>query len=130
MRVPTVGSVVKVRARYSQGPRMIPPRPAFHEYEGKVLPSYKWLNDRQFCMSGDDSWPIRVITMDFVEDVKILNGSFKEISTDVKTWEVAGSKGNKYVVTRNSQGWSCTCTGFQFRKQCKHVSELSVVNVV
>jgi hypothetical protein len=32
---------------------MIPPRPAFHEYEGKVLPSYKWLNDRQFCMSGD-----------------------------------------------------------------------------
>ncbi len=125
MRVPTVGSVVKVRARYSQGPRMIPPRPAFHEYEGKVLPSYKWLNDRQFCMSGDDSWPIRVITMDFVEDLKILSGDFKNIETDVKTWEVPGSKGNKYIVARNSQGWSCTCTGFQFRKQCKHVSELS-----
>jgi|688.fasta_scaffold343545_2 hypothetical protein len=125
MRVPTVGSVVKVRTSYSQGPRMIPPRPAYHEYEGKVLSPYKWLNDRQFCMSGDNDWPIRVITMDFVQDLNILSGDFKNIETDVKTWEVSGSKGNKYVVTRNSQGWSCTCTGFQFRKQCKHVSELS-----
>ena len=125
MRVPTVGSVIKVRTSYIQGPRMIPPRPAYHEYEGKVLPSYKWLNDRQFCMSGDDSWPIRVITMDFVENLNILSGSTKEIKTDIKTWEVPGSKGNKYIVARNSQGWSCTCAGFQFRKQCKHVSELS-----
>lgn len=125
MRVPTVGSVVKVRTSYSQGPRMIPPRPDYHEYEGKVLSPYKWLNDRQFCMSGDNDWPIRVITMDFVQDLNILSGDFKNIETDVKTWEVPGSKGNKYVVTRNSQGWSCTCTGFQFRKQCKHVSELS-----
>ena len=127
MLVPTVGSVVKVRTSYRQGPSMIPPRPAFHEYEGKVLPPYKWLNDRQFCMSGDNDWPIRVITMDFVEDLKILSGDAKKIDTDVKTWEVPGSKGNKYVVTRNSQGWSCTCTGFQFRKTCKHVSELSGV---
>lgn len=127
MRVPTVGSVVKVRTSYSQGPRMIPPQPAFHEFEGKVLPPYKWLNDRQFCMSGDDNWPIRIITMDFVEDLNILSGSFNTIETDVKTWEVPGSKGNKYVVTRNSQGWSCTCPGFSFRKTCKHVSELSGV---
>lgn len=127
MRVPTVGSVIKVRTSYIQGPRMIPPRPAYHEYEGKVLLSYKWLNDRQFCMSGDDSWPIRIITMDFVEDLKILSGSTKEIKTDIKTWEVSGSKGNKYIVARNSQGWSCTCAGFQFRKQCKHVSEFSLV---
>lgn len=127
MLVPTVGSVIKVRTSYIQGPRMIPPQPAFNEFEGKVLPSYKWLNDRQFCMSGDDSWPIRIITMDFVEDLKILSGSTKEIKTDIKTWEVPGSKGNKYIVSRNSQGWSCTCAGFQFRKQCKHVSELSLV---
>lgn len=127
MRVPTVGSVVKVRTVYSQGPNMIPPRPAFTVFEGKVLSPYKWLNDRQFCMSGDDNWPIRVISMDMVEDIELLNGSFNEVKTDVQTWEVAGSKGSKYVVTRNSKGWSCTCPGFQFRKQCKHVSELSGV---
>ena len=130
MRVPTVGSVIKVRTSYVQGPRMIPPQPDFNEFEGKVLPSYKWMNDRQFCMSGDDTWPIRVITMDFVRDVKIVTGDFKEVDTGIRTFEVPGSKGNKYVVTSNSQGWSCTCTGFQFRKQCKHVSELSTVGAV
>ena len=127
MRVPTVGSVIKIRTRYSQGPRMIPPQPDHHLYEGKVLPPYKWLNDRQFCMSGDNDWPIRVITMEFVEDIIILNGSFKDINTGVKTFEVAGSKGNKYIVTSNNSGWNCTCPGFQFRRQCKHVSELSGV---
>jgi uncharacterized Zn finger protein len=30
-------------------------------------------------------------------------------------------------VTRNGKGWNCTCPGFQFRRQCKHVSELSGV---
>lgn len=127
MRVPTVGSIVKVRTRYSQGPRMIPPQPDHTIYEGKVLSPYKWLNDRQFCISGDDNWPIRVISMDLVEDIDLLSGEFKTIDTGVKTYEVAGSKGNKYIVTRNSKGWSCTCAGFQFRKQCKHVSELSMV---
>jgi len=125
MQVPTVGSVVKVRTQYSQGPRMFPPQPDHRLYEGKVLTPYKWLNDRQFCMSGDEKWPIRVITMDFVQEINIVSGSFKEIDTGIKTWEVKGSKGNSYVVTRNTKGWNCTCSGFQFRKQCKHVNELS-----
>lgn len=125
MQLPTVGSVVKVRVSYRQGPSMIPPQPDYTEYEGKVLHPYKWLDDRQFCMSGDDEFPIRVISVDSIKDIKIISGSTKNVNTDIKTWEVAGSKGSKYIVTRNNKGWSCTCPGFQFRKQCKHVSELS-----
>lgn len=127
MRVPNVDSMVKVRVRYSQGPRMIPPQPDHSIYVGKILSPYKWLNDRQFCMTGDNDWPIRVIHMDMVEDIELVSGSFKNIDTGVKVYEVAGSKGNKYTVTRNSKGWTCTCSGFQFRKQCKHISELSTV---
>lgn len=125
MKVPTVGSVVKVRTTYRQGPVMIPPQPAFHLYEGKILPSYKWLTDREFCMSGDNDWPIRVINMDLVEDIQLVSGEFKEVKTDNQVFVVEGSKGSKYTVTRNKQGWSCTCPGFQFRRQCKHVTELS-----
>lgn len=125
MRVPTVGSKIKIRTRYSQGPNMIPPQPAYIEYEGTVLNPYKWLNDRQFCLSGDDTWPIRVITMDFVEDIQLLSGKLKTIETEAKVWTIEGSKGNKYFVTRNSSKWDCTCPGFTFRKTCKHVSELS-----
>jgi hypothetical protein len=125
IQVPTKDSKVRVRVRYVQGPQMIPPQPDFHEFEGTVVPSYKWLSDRQFCMTGDEQMKIRVIDMNFVKDIELLTGSMKNVDTEVKVYEVAGSKGNKYIVTKNSKGWDCTCPGFQFRKSCKHVSELS-----
>ena len=125
MKVPTVGSVVTVRTSYRQGASMVPPQPTFQVFEGKILPSYKWLTDREFCLSGDKDWPIRVMSMDIVEDIQLVSGEFKEVKTDVETFVVAGSKGNKYTVTRSKQGWKCTCPGFGFRSQCKHVTELS-----
>lgn len=128
MLVPTVGSQVKIVIKNDQGPRMIPPQPSLLEYEGKVLPPYKWLTDRQFCLSGSADWPIRVIYMDYVDTIEVITGSTIKVSTDTKTWEIKGSKDNKYIVTRTSQKWSCTCPGFQFRKQCKHISELSGVS--
>jgi hypothetical protein len=127
MKVPTIGSKIKIRVSYWQGTKMIPPQPGFHEYEGEVVQSYKWLNDREFCMTGDKDWPVRVISMDLVEDIQLLKGKFKEVDTGVKVFTVKGSKGNSYTVTRNSKGWNCQCPGFQFRRQCKHVSELSGV---
>jgi len=42
-----------------------------------------------------------------------------------RTWQVAGSKGNSYTVTQELGTWSCTCSGFRFRGQCRHVSEIS-----
>ena len=127
MKLPAVGSIVKVRVRYNHGPLMIPPQPGFHEYEGKVLPPYKWLSDREFCMTGDAKWPIRVISTSLVEDMELLSGTMTDVNTDVEVFEVAGSKGNKYVVTKNSKGWSCTCPGATFRNTCKHITKLSGV---
>jgi hypothetical protein len=43
---------------------------------------------------------------------------------DTKTWVVEGSKGSKYTIIRSQNIWTCTCPGFQFRKTCKHVTEL------
>ncbi len=125
IQVPTKESKVRVYVRYDMGPRMIPPQPDTQVFEGVVVPNFKWLNDRQFCMTGDEFMKVRVITMDMVRDIELLTGSMKNVDTDVKVYEVSGSKGNKYIVTKNSKGWDCTCPGFQFRKACKHVSELS-----
>lgn len=122
IKVPTQGSEVKVRMSYPQGSAMIPPKPTSIEFTGKVLQPYKWLSDRQFCMSGDSNWPIRVISVDSLEDIELLSGSMKEVDTDLKVYEVEGSKGNKYIVTKSNKGWTCTCTGFQFRNQCKHIA--------
>jgi hypothetical protein len=76
-------------------------------------------------LSGNKDWPIRVLNTDYIENIELLAGSFKEVNTDTKVYEISGSKGSKYIVTSNKKGWTCTCPGFQFRKQCKHVSELS-----
>lgn len=40
------------------------------------------------------------------------------------TWQVANSKKNGfYTVTFDKRGWSCTCTGFGFRRACKHIEQ-------
>lgn len=125
IKVPVIGSKVKIKTRDIMGPSMIPPRHGSHEYEGEVIQPYKWLSDREFCITGSKEFPIRVINIGLVEDIELLSGTMREVNTDVRVFEVSGSKGNKYTVTSSSTGWNCTCPGFQFRKQCKHVAELS-----
>ena len=129
MLVPTVGSRIKVTIADTHGARMIPPRTDAIVYEGTVVNPDKWLNDRQFCMSGTARYPIRVLDMSRISKIEVITGKLREIDTSVKTWTVDGSKGNKYTVTRTNGKWACTCTGYQFRKQCKHITELSNKNV-
>lgn len=40
------------------------------------------------------------------------------------TFEVKGSNGDIYTVTKNADTYSCSCTGFAFRRKCKHVESI------
>ena len=42
-----------------------------------------------------------------------------------RVFTVTGSKGDRYTVNEVRGAWSCTCSGFRFRGECKHIKELS-----
>lgn len=39
-------------------------------------------------------------------------------------WKVAGSKNNEYTVSLELGTWSCTCTGFKYHGECKHIRSI------
>lgn len=73
--------------------------------------------------------PVRVreIPLERIVDIKYNDGREalkNKIQGETKTWTVEGSKGSKYVVVRAKNSWSCTCPGFQFRRSCRHITQL------
>lgn len=41
-----------------------------------------------------------------------------------RVWTVKGSKGDEYKVTELNGSYSCTCSGFQFRSDCRHIKQV------
>ena len=48
----------------------------------------------------------------------------KEPEPEGRYWIVKGSRGDEYRVSENRGEWTCTCSGFKFRGQCRHITEL------
>ena len=93
----------------------------FNEYTGKILPNPKWVSSDSICIStGESHFPFRIIDRERIIEL----GEPVAIATRSETFIVQGSKpGSTYTVTRDGSHWSCTCVGFGFRKDCKHVRE-------
>ena len=41
-----------------------------------------------------------------------------------RVWEIKGSKGDIYKVTEVRGEYACTCSGFRFRGDCKHIKQV------
>jgi hypothetical protein len=97
-------------------------QPEFFEYEGEEV-QVKWLMPTQIALStGNIEFPFRVLNKSLI--VSINNKAMEQKDSAVKTFTVKGSRGDTYTVTANSGKMHCTCSGFQFRKSCKHVKEV------
>lgn len=55
------------------------------------------------------------------DDVEVIN-PFSKIKT--QEFEVTGSTGNKYIVTKRGNNISCDCPAGKFRGMCKHIKKI------
>jgi hypothetical protein len=71
--------------------------------------------------------PIRINTRGrtFITVPNIWNFNAEDEVVEPKlTWEFTGSQGNKYLVTKDGAAYNCTCPGYTYRGECKHVKEI------
>ncbi|CAB4130093.1 Zinc finger, SWIM-type [uncultured Caudovirales phage] len=92
----------------------------FELFEGEELPPPKWVSGIETLVlsTAIADFPFRLIPR---SDIVEIDGiPYRGNEPQQQTIEVAGSKGAVYQVTLGKQK-SCTCSGFQFRKHCKHI---------
>jgi hypothetical protein len=119
-----VGDVVTIRVRDPRNAAIFASGVVreFNEYSGKILPNPKWVAQDAITLStGISEFPFRIIER---ERIIGLGEAAPVAAPRSETFLVQGSKpGTTYTVTRDGSHWSCTCVGFGFRKDCKHVRE-------
>jgi hypothetical protein len=128
--VPKIGSRVRVTTMY---PNTVVYRNCDNGYvtytrEGVVIKSI--FNDpfRFAVETGAPDHPVSEYNAKSQHVVKIeyVTGSASKVATDTKAWKVKSTDGKKsYIVQRVNGKFSCTCTGFEFRKDCKHVGAVA-----
>ncbi len=125
---PKVGSKVQVITHnHSAVDRnLFPDTPTTNHYAGIVLQSEKDDDVNTFRLTGDDTFPIRVIALRNVVSVDGLEVYMGSIQRQEHIVTVEGSKGDEYVVTIGANGKNtCTCPAFSYRKMvCKHITNV------
>jgi hypothetical protein len=126
--VPNVGSRVRVTTMY---PNTYAYRGEYDNYvtmtrEGLVVKSI--FNDPFYFAveTGAPDHPVSEYNAKSQHVIKIeyIVGGASQVSTETKAWKVK-SKEKVYLVTRVNGKFNCSCKGFEFRRDCKHVGAVS-----
>jgi hypothetical protein len=93
-------------------------QPKFFTYSGESVTLKHVGADSLALSTGIADFPVRVIPRAWIASID--GAAYSHTSSQTTTRIVKGSKGEEYVVTMGARP-SCTCTGFAFRKTCKHI---------
>jgi hypothetical protein len=122
-----MGSKMKVTVRNPQfllKDRYFYPIPEFNEYEGEET-KLKHIDSNQYlCLTtGLADFKVRVIDRSLIVNSQNqpLFALDELLFGITERRKVEGSKGAVYELTKTNGKWSCTCPGFEYRKDCKHV---------
>jgi hypothetical protein len=90
----------------------------FYTYNGESVALKHVSMDSMALSTGDPEWPVRVIPRSWISSID--GEAYTHTTMARATRTVEGSKGELYTVTLGARP-TCTCTGFQFRRTCKHI---------
>jgi len=120
-----VGSVITLVTRYKNEYIFSDEKWNDSTYENvTVLSPEKWMKTNQVKISSDtERMPFRIIELSNIYSV---NG--KRVAppkkVNIQRVMIAGSNENQYtVMLEDGTATSCTCPGFAYRKQCKHLNK-------
>ena len=128
--VPNIGSHVRVTTMYPNHVVYRGDTKGYVTYtrEGEVVQSI-FRDPFMFAVkTGDPDHPVSEYNAKSLHVVKIeyIIGGSKQVATDKKAWKVKSEDGSKFYIVQRIEGkFSCTCKGFEFRKDCKHVGAVS-----
>lgn len=102
-----------------------------HFLRGRVIAPKPWTraNTVWFETNCPDV-PVREIRISSIWDAKPILGSVDQTAATAssvvaaKTWTFAGSNQKQYTVQKKARSLTCTCPGFQFRHQCRHIEQV------
>jgi hypothetical protein len=90
----------------------------FYTYAGESVALKHVSIDSMALSTGNPEWPVRVIPRAWISSIDGEAYSWRPVAQTTRI--VKGSKGEEYTVTLGAKP-TCTCTGFQFRRTCKHI---------
>lgn len=97
-----------------------------------------WMNDSRTKIYAYARWGNPRDTQQFKVPIAIdaRGRKFEAVRHDIYGWQdpdqepeekqfqVTGSRGDQYTVTETQGRWACTCSGFQFRNSCRHITQV------
>lgn len=124
--LPQVGDVITVTTYYNSNVigRSVEEDTTTYE-KVQVIKPFDWTKPNAFCIpaEGEPFIKVRTISLKSVTDIVVHEGSDAVAAEGgTKFVYMPGSKGNEYMVTVvDGFGVECTCLGYTYRKQCKHL---------
>lgn len=121
---PKVGDIVTVSTRYRA--TLLGQAWDDRTYENvPVVENDSWTKPDEFCIPGGHLPHMAKRTINLSNATAlIINGKTgqAQAATKMEFIKIAGSKGKTYEVTKmNDVAKECTCPGFTYRKNCKHL---------
>ena len=126
IEIPKIGSHVRVTTRDKEYYVYATKEWRDTTFEGVVEKSI--FNDPFYfaVRTGNEFHPVSEFNAKSERLVKIeyLKGGSTQVSTETKAWKIK-SKDKIYLVTRIGGKFNCSCKGFEFRRDCKHIGAVS-----